>query len=88
MKTLSERLSFSTDENDHDPSDNSTGDAIIIDRRVAVDYPATLYKYCEDNNISTANLEDGDFESAVYILETYGEADKSLYSFYFWIDKE
>jgi len=76
MSTLTERLNFST---------TSTHDsAIVIDNRKDVNFYETLCLYCSENNIDLKNIEDDDFNGAVYTMENYGIAQRGEYNF--WID--
>ena len=76
MKTLSSRLNFSQSK-EHES-------AVKIDQRKDVNFYETLCAYCADNNIRWDKA--GDFNSAVYILENYGQDDISTDYFYFWIE--
>jgi hypothetical protein len=78
MKTLSKRLNFSL-KKDH-------ASAIRVDKWTDVAYYETLCKYCADNDINVAVYSDRDFNGAVEALKTYGQHDKSVDHYYFWIN--
>jgi hypothetical protein len=81
MKTLSERLNFSErEEKEH---------AVKIDRRKDISYYETLCAYCANNDIDLTKVDDGDFDSAVFLLKEYGSANKfGPEIYYFWIDDD
>ncbi len=76
MKTLAERLNFSTTSTDEN--------AIKIDNRRYVNFHESLCNYCTDNAIDLSNISDEDFDGAVMTMECYGTADRGEYNF--WID--
>ncbi len=47
-----------------------------------------LSLYCADHNIDLSNVSDDDFENASAVIEGFGQSDKTINSFYFWIDQE
>jgi len=80
MKTLSEKLNFSS------TKDNDS--AIEISKWSNVNHYDTLCMYCADNNIDLDSFNDEDFEGCSDIMADYGQADKSTDSYFFWIDSE
>jgi len=75
---LSKRLNFS------DKQENDT--AIKIKKWHGVNHYETLCLYCADNDINIEEISDDDFYSCSVIMQEYGQEDKSIGHYYFWID--
>jgi len=80
MKSLAERINFSL-KKEHES-------AIKVNKWTDVAYYETLCKYVSDNEINVMLYSARDFDAAVEILETYGQYDKSVDYYYFWINHD
>jgi hypothetical protein len=80
MKTLSERLNFSL-KKEHES-------AVNIRKWCDVNFYETLSLYCADNDINLSLYSSDDFDAAVTTLEIFGQFDKSIDHYYFWIDAD
>lgn len=78
MKSLPERMNFSTTKDDYK--------AVKIERRRDIDYYYTLCLYCENNDIRLGAVSNHELDSAVFALETYAKESLDIDHFYFWID--
>jgi len=75
---FAERLNFSS-KKEHES-------AVKINKWHDVNFYETLSLYCADNEINLMIYTENDFDGAVRTLETYGQDDKSVDHYYFWID--
>ncbi len=76
MKTLTDRLNFSTTET----SDN----AIHVRITEQLSCYDTLTLQCHNNNIDIDKISDSDFDSAVIVMENFDDNCEEGYNF--WID--
>ena len=79
MKYLSEKLNFS------DKKENNS--AIKIKKWGATNYYETLNLYMNENNISFKGVTPNELDGCSITMEQYGQDDKSIDHYYFWIDK-
>jgi hypothetical protein len=80
IKPFSQRLNFS--DMKHHKS------AIKINKWHNVNHYETLCKYCIDNDVNLESITDSYFDSCVIKMQEYGQQDKKIDYYYFWIDKE
>lgn len=79
-KTLSERLNFSTREENEK--------CVKIRKWHSINFYETLCLYCANNNINTDPISFDEFTGCVDILKSHGQADKSCDHYYFWIEEK
>lgn len=60
--------------------------SIEIKKWADVNHYDTLCLYCADNDIDLSDISDEEFSSAADIMAEHGQSDKSMDTYFFWID--